>query len=269
LLLGLNVCDMMVTDPLKERMRRGEVVLGMTVRLARSADIALVAKSTGHDFLFIDAQHSIFPLEAIANIAQVASGCGVTPLVRVGSYDDATTSLLLDNGVAGIVFPDVETEEQARYAVEVAKFAPIGKRSVCGGYPQFAYRAVPVDESTRMLNDATLVVCMIETVRGLENVDAIASVSGVDVILVGSNDLLFSMGKPGKFGDPDHVRAVERIIAAARAHGKFAGLGGERNVERQVDFIRKGVTFVTTHTDIGFLMAEASRQTAAVRAALG
>lgn len=260
---------MMPSNPIKDAMARGEVVFGLTVRLARSGDIALIAKTTGHDFIFIDAQHSIFSLETIAHIAQVSSGCGITPLVRVSGCDDAATPLLLDNGALGIVFPDVETAEQARRAVDRAKFAPIGKRSVCGGYPQFAYAPVPVGESTKMLNDTTLVVCMIETVEGLKNVDAIAAVNGVDVILVGSNDLLFSMGKPGKFGDPEHVAAVERIIAAARAHGKFAGLGGERDVARQVEFVRKGVTFVTTHTDIGFLMAEASRQTRALREALG
>lgn len=258
----------MISNSLKERMRRGEPVLGMTVRLSRSTDIALVAKSTGHDFIFIDAQHSIFSLDTVAQIAQVAVGCGVMPLVRVRAYDDPNTSLLLDNGVMGIVFPDVDTAEQARRSVEAAKFSPIGKRSVCGGYPQFLYRSVPVGEATKILNEATLVVCMIETLEGLENVDAIAATNGVDVILVGSNDLLFAMGKPGKFGDPQHVAAVERIIAAAHAHGKFAGLGGERDVTRQVEFIRKGVTFVTTHTDIGFLMTEASRQTGALRDAL-
>lgn len=259
---------MTLSNPIKERMQRGETVLGMTVRLARSGDIALIAKSTGHDFIFIDAQHSIFSLETIADIAQVAAGCGVTPLVRVRRYDDPNTSLLLDNGVMGIVFPDVDTAQQARHAVAAAKFAPIGKRSVCGGYPQFSYGSVPVGEASKALNDATLVVCMIETMEGLKNVDEIAATSGVDVILVGSNDLLFAMGKPGQFGDPDHVAAVQRIIAAARAHGKFAGLGGDRDVARQVEFIRKGVTFVTTHTDIGFLMTEASRQTSALRSAL-
>jgi len=85
---------------------------------------------------------------------------------------------------------------------------------------------------------------------------------------VGCNDLLAAMGKPGAFGDPQIVAAVERVIAAARQHGKFPGLGGERDLARQLDFIRKGVRFVTTQTDLGFLLAEASRRTAEIRKAL-
>ena len=64
------------------------------------------------------------------------------------------------------------------------------------------------------------------------------------------------------------MAAIERVIAVATANGKFAGLGGDRDVARQVDFIRKGVKFMTTQTDIGFLMDEASRQTGELRVAL-
>ena len=93
---------------------------------------------------------------------------------------------------------------------------------------------------------------MIETLEGLANVGEIAAVDGVDVVHVGCNDLLTSMGKPGAFGDPAIVAAVERVIAAAATHEKFAGLGGERDMERQLAFIGKGVRFVTTQTDVGF-----------------
>jgi 2-keto-3-deoxy-L-rhamnonate aldolase RhmA len=73
------------------------------------------------------------------------------------------------------------------------------------------------------------------------------------------------MGKPGQFGDPQIVEALERVIAACAAHGKFAGLGGERDRERQLAFIRKGVRFVTTQTDLGFLMIAAGERTKQIR----
>ena len=202
-------------------------------------------------------------------MAQVALAIGVSPLVRVLSVDDPTVPLLLDNGATGIIFPDVNNAEEARRAVKAAKFAPIGARSVCGGYPHFDYRSVPLKQSVPALNEAALVVCMIETVEGLENVEAIAAVEGVDVIHVGSNDLLVNMGKPGQFDDPAIVAAQDRAIAAARAHGKFAGCGGNRDVERQAAAIRRGAQFVTTQTDMGFLAAAAGQWTAGIRAALG
>ena len=110
---------------------------------------------------------------------------------------------------------------------------------------------------------------MIETVEGLNNVEEIAAVDGVDVLHVGSNDLLVNMGKPGKFDDPAIVAAQDRVIKAAMAHGKFAGVGGSRDVERQAAAVRRGAQFVTTQTDIGFLAAAAGEWTRGIRKALG
>src|SRR6185369_4920129 len=152
--------------------------------------------------------------------------------------------LLLDNAFTGIVFPDVATAEDARKAVARTRFAPLGGRSVVGGYPHFVYQAVPLAESVPQLDDSCLVACMIETPEGLENVAAIAAVPGIDVLHLGTNDLLAAMGKPGKFDDPAIVAAQERLIRAARAHGKFAGCGGNRDVARQVKAIRAGCQFL-------------------------
>src|SRR5690349_20939235 len=93
-----------LTNPVKERMKAGEAALGMNVRLARSGDIARIAKATGHDFIFSDAQHSIFSRETITHITQTALAIGIAPFVRVRGCDDPDTSLLLDNGALGIVF---------------------------------------------------------------------------------------------------------------------------------------------------------------------
>jgi 2-keto-3-deoxy-L-rhamnonate aldolase RhmA len=257
-----------IPNPVMDRMQAGEPALGMTVRMGHSGDIVRIAKATGHDFIFIDVQHSLFNLETVGHMAQIALSCGIAPMVRVRSVDDPNVSLYLDNGVTGIIFPDVNTAAEAQRGVDAAKFAPLGKRSVCGGYPHFDYRPVPLTQSVPALNAAAMVVCMIETLEGLNNVEAIAAVKGVDVIHVGSNDLLVNMGKPGQFDDLEIIAAQERAIAAARAHGKFAGIGGNRDIERQVAAIKKGCLYVTTQTDIGFLAAAAGQWTKGVRDAL-
>jgi len=166
-------------NPVKETLKAGGVSLGMTVRLGRSPDIARIAKATGHEFIFIDTQHSIFDLETIAAIAHTALAIGIAPLVRVRGIDDPDVSLLLDNGITGIIYPDIANAGEAKQAVDACKFAPIGKRSVVGGYPHFNYRAVPLTESVPELNDACLLVCMIETMEGLDNVEEIAAIDGV------------------------------------------------------------------------------------------
>jgi len=257
-----------LVNPVKARMRAGDVALGLGVRLSRSADIVRIAKTTGHDFVFIDVQHSIFNLETIGHMAQTALAIGIAPVVRVRGVDDPDVSMLLDNGVTGIVYPDVNTAEDARKAVNTAKFAPLGHRSVVGGYPYYDFRSVPVADSVQSLNDLTLVVCMIETRQALANIEEIASVDGIDVIHVGSNDLLADMGKPGKFDDSEFLAALDRVFAVAKAHRRFAGCGGNRDVARQAQAIRKGAQFVTTQTDIGFLSEAAAKWTSSVRKAV-
>jgi len=260
--------DARLENPVKARMRAGEAALGMSVRLGRSADIARIAAATGHDFLFIDVQHSIFGLETIAHIAQTALAIGVAPLVRVRGVHDPDVSRLLDNGVTGIVFPDVATAADARRAVALCRFPPLGRRSVSGGYPHFDYRPVPVAQAAAALNEVCLVACMIETVEGMQNLESIAAVEGVDVLHLGANDLLASMGKPGRFEDPELLAAQERLIAVCKAHGRFAGIGGHRDAARQAELVRKGCRFLTTQSDIGFLSAAAAEWTKGLRAAV-
>jgi 2-keto-3-deoxy-L-rhamnonate aldolase RhmA len=259
---------MSLRNPALERMRGGNVALGMVVRLGRTGDIARIAKTTGHDFIFIDVQHALYSVETVGHIAQAALGCGVTALARVRGPHDPDMGRLLDNGVGGIVVPDVETAEDARAAVNACKFTPVGKRGVSGSYPMFDFASLPLKDALHALNLNTLLVCMIETVKGLDNLDAIAAVDGVDVLHLGCNDLLVDMGKPGAFGDADMIAAVERVLTVCKTHGKFAGLGGDRDIERQARFMRAGIQFVTTQTDIAFLMAEASRRTQTLRNAV-
>lgn len=256
------------TNPVKKKLAAGDPVFGMSLRMSRSADIARIAKTSGHDFLFIDTQHAIYGLETIYTIAQTAIELGVAPFVRCRGVNDPDVSLLLDNGVQGIIYPDVNTPAQARKAVDTCKFPPLGKRSVAGGYMMFDFAGMPVDEATARLNEATLVGVMIETPEGLENVEAIAAVPGIDVIHVGTNDLLVNMGLPGQFDAPEIVAAQERVNAACIANGIVAGIGGNRSVERQARAVRGGARFLTTQTDIAFLSSAARSWVSGLRAEL-
>src|SRR4051812_22612327 len=256
------------SHPMREIFKSGKVALGLLTRLARSADIARIAKTTNHDFVMIDGQHGAYNIETISGIAQAALALGISPLVRVRSCDDPATQVILDVGATGIVFPDVNTAAEAKRAVDRARFPPVGRRSVAGTYPLFDYRAMPMKDTVAAITDNTLVVCMIETPEGVENAEAIAAVDGVDVVHVGSSDLLTSMGIPGALGSPEHLKALDRVFAAAKKHGKIPGVGGDRNVQRQMDSIRKGAQFLTTNSDIAFMMAEASRVTGELRKAM-
>lgn len=251
----------------KAKMKAGSPALGMIIRGMRSAEIVRIAKASGHDFVFVDRQHALFDLETVGQIAQAGLGCGVDVLVRVRSCDDADMPLLLDNGAMGIVVPDVNTAAEARRVVDACKYAPVGNRSAGGGATFFDFKPVPAGESLAAMNNETLVICMIETPEGVRNVDEIAATPGLDVLHVGCNDLLVRMGRPGDFGSAELADAIRRVIDAGRKHGVFVGVGGDKDVKRQAQYVRDGVRFVTTLNDISFLLAEATRFTADLRKA--
>lgn len=247
------------------RLRDGGLALGMIVRIGTGIEIARIAASTDHDFLFVDMQHGAISIESAAAISQAALGIGVTPLVRVSSPEVLEASRLLDNGAMGIVAPDIETAEAARRLVAACRFPPEGARSVGAGYPQLGYRPVPIQEATRQMNDNILVVAMIESAAGVANAEAIAEVDGIDVLHIGSNDLMTAVGRPGEIGSAHHVELSEQVAAACRRHGKFFGIGGVREPEQQARFLTMGARFMTTNSDLAFLMSAAGERTRQLR----
>lgn len=252
-----------------DRLKADEMVYGLSVRLTRSGEIARIAKATGHDFLFIDNQHATFSPETIIGICQTAIGCGVAPLVRVKSTDDRNAALHLDCGAMGIIFPDVSTAEQAKQAVDYCKFAPIGRRSVYGGgYPIFDYAPISIPDTQTRLNATTTVMLIIETVEGVRNIEAIASLPGVDVIFVGANDLHADAGKPGGFGDPEVQEMIEHVIATARKHGKGVGFGGDRDMARTAHYVQQGVRLMMTQSDVGLMLTAGKQLNAKLREAV-
>lgn len=247
------------------RMREGEVALGMQIRIGRSSEIAGLAGATDHDWIMLDMQHSGIDIGTVVSIALGSYGFGVTPVVRVSGVDYPDTVRLLDAGVMGVILPDTRNAQQAQAFVRQCRFPPLGNRSVSTGYVILGYEPLHISKAAQVLNQETLVVCMIESLEGIDNLDAIAAVDGVDVIHLGCNDLLMEMGLPGQFDSPQLAAIVQRLLEACRHHGKFAGCGGDRDSARQRQFIEDGGLFVTTDSDLGFLRLEASRKTNELR----
>jgi staphyloferrin B biosynthesis citrate synthase len=255
-------------NPILNMMRADQPALGLTTRLLTGAEAVRIARASGHDFLRVDTQHAVFDLEAIKQTALAGLGEGFGTVVRVRGIADPDAAVMLDAGIGGLVFPNIDSAEQARQAVRIAKFPPFGERSYGGSYPHFDYEAVAPGEAMRQLNQSTLVACMIESSEGLDEVEAIASVPGVDVVHLGMSDLLISMGKAGRYDDPVVEVAMQRIVDAVGKAGTFAGCGGAPSVEHQAAAIAAGARFVTTRADANFLLAGAASWLDQVRSAL-
>ena len=254
-----------VQNPARERLERGELSLGVGVRIAKTVEIAKAMKTAGFDWLFIDLEHGALSIDTAAQIAVAALDAGIAPIARVPNGEFSMATRLLDNGALGIVIPHVDTAEEARDVVDKLKYPPVGHRSVGGALPQLDFRTVKIADLTKSLNAATLTVVMLETPKAIENAEAIAAVPGIDVLLIGTNDLCAEMGIPGHFNNARVVAAYERTIAACRAHGKWAGMGGIYDEQIMPRYIEKGVRFVLGGADLSFMLGAATRRTSFLR----
>ena len=251
---------------LKKRLAAGEVSLCMGLRQSRTVDIGPLVGAAGFDCLYVDMEHSPIGFEATSAICITAVTYGVTPLVRVPAHQAQDISRALDGGAQGVILPHVNTPEQARAIVAAAKYPPIGHRSVMGAGPATAYKAMPLAKVNESGNAETMVIIMLETPEGIANADAIAAIAGVDMLLIGSNDLCTEMGIPGQLRHPSLLEAYETVAAACARHGVALGIGGIRgDAELQTRLIGLGARFLIAGSDTTYLAAAAGKDAAALR----
>ena len=156
---------------------------------------------------------------------------------------------------------------QAREIVRAAKYPPQGERGFASVLAQLQYRTVPTRELYTALNDATMVIVQFESAEAIERAEEIFAVDGVDMALFGTNDLTADLGIPGDYDHPKVRDAYARAIAAAKKHGKHVGVGGLGGRPKlTADFVKMGARYVSTGTDLGFLLAAATEQARQVRA---
>ena len=250
----------------KEKLARDEVVASMTVRLIRTPEIARVAASAGFDTLYIDVEHNGFSWDTTGIICQAALAAGITPFVRVPNTAPENVAGALNGGALGIIAPHVRSAEDARRVVTAAKFPPLGERGAAGQLPHLQFRSFPAAQVDPALNDATTVMVMMETLQALEHVEAIAAVEGMDMMMIGTSDLTAEMGIPGQYDDPRVRAAYERTIAACRKHGKHVGVGGlASRPDLIAQYVKMGARYVSTGTDLGFLMSACVQKAQQVR----
>ena len=245
-------------NPARERLKRGELAIGVGLRQARTVDIAPAMKTCGYDWLFIDCEHNSMTLDMAVQISVAANASGISPIVRVpqGQLDMATR--VLDGGAYGIVMPHVDTPEEAKAIADRLRYPPVGHRSIGGTMPQLGFVPLPPGESTKVVNANLLVVVMLESPLSIKNADAIAAVPGIDVLLVGTSDLTLEMGLPGQLMHPEVIKAYQTVIDACNKHGKWAGMGGVYTDEGLAKYIGMGVKMALAGNDMSYLMQAAT-----------
>ena len=189
-----------------------------------SAGMPAVIAATGADFALFDMEHTGAGLETMKTMIAGCRGLDLAPLVRVPRGEYHFIARALDIGAHGIMIPMVGSAAEAKTIAAAAHYPPAGRRGAGFGLAHDDYRTAPPAETMARAAERTLVIAQIETVEGLNEVEAIAGTEGIDVVWLGHFDLSNFMGIPARFHEPAFIAAARRIADAARAHGKIAGI---------------------------------------------
>jgi 2,4-dihydroxyhept-2-ene-1,7-dioic acid aldolase len=251
----------MTRNIFKEKIASGKVVSSMTIRLVRSVEIVTIAKSAAFDAIYVDMEHSSFDFNETSQICMMALASGIAPFVRVPANRPEYIARVLDGGALGIIAPDVRSANEAQAVVAAAKFPKSGTRGFSGSLPHTGFRSFKASDLAHALNDSTMVIVQFESGEAIERADEIASVEGVDLVLIGTNDLMADLGIAGDFASPLVENAYRTTIDACSRYGKFAGIGGMSSRPDLVErYIQMGARYVSTGTDIAFLLSAATER---------
>ncbi|CAH0034039.1 unnamed protein product [Clonostachys rhizophaga] len=208
---------------LLNKLRSGEYPL-MTFMAIPSVRQAQIVALTGLDGIIIDAEHGHIGDDSMHNSVAAISSLGVSPIIRIRGPAHDIIKRALDTGAHGIMVPQINNAQEAAQIVASSKFPPQGVRGQGSAFPAIGH-GLTTPEYMKSANETILTMIQIETREGVENVDAIAATPGVDLVFIGPNDLAQSLlgYTPARGDEPEFVAAVDKIIAAARKHGKWAG----------------------------------------------
>jgi 2-keto-3-deoxy-L-rhamnonate aldolase RhmA len=249
---------------LKAKLRRGEAVWGTFILEYGTPAAPRILQAAGWDYALIDMEHATFGIETVGNMLQVSGSIGLPTLVRTPETQRSLLSRPLDAGALGLMIPRVESRDQAEEIVRYTKYPPVGDRGAILGSAHNAYRAVDGRRFMRQANDETLLIMQIETQAGLDNMDEILSVPGLDVALIGPYDLSTSLGIPGQVNHPRMLEAVDAFLTCCAEHGVTPGNFVTTPVDAKA-WLRRGMRFMIYSADFLLVMDQSRQVLADVR----
>lgn len=260
---------MKMRNVVKEKIAANGYALGSFVASSSAMNCEILGLN-GLDFVMIDCEHAETNTESIVHMCRACEMYGMAPLVRVYDPDDnPMMSRMLDVGAHGIMAPLVGTPEQAKKIVQYTKYVPLGKRGANGGRgPRWgAY-----ENYIKECNDSTLTIAQCESMEGVNNIEAITAIPGIDVIFIGTGDLTLEMGAAFKadsaanhtVNDPQVVGAIDRILAACHKNHVIPGIV-TASPEDAARRIKQGFQFVTCMNDLGFFRSHTKKHIETVR----
>lgn len=239
---------LVLKNPLKEKLGRGEAVVGTFIGLGHP-DVTERLSRLGFDWLLLDAEHGPLGFETLQRMMQSMNGTSCIPIVRPQWNDFVVVKRVLDIGAYGVLIPWVNSRGEAEAAVRACRYPPEGIR---GWGPRRAAMFDPEYYATA--NEEVLVAVQIETQKALDNLDEILSVEGIDACYIGPWDLSCSLGfgVPPRWDEPRYLEAFDRVLRAAEEWGKPAGMFA--NIDNIGWALKRGFRFNTVDDADAFLI---------------
>lgn len=207
-------------NPVKQTVLAGGVSIGTFVFEFNTTGIGRLAAEAGAEFAVFDMEHTGWSLETLRMLFATTRSTPMIPLVRIPATEYHFVARVLDVGAMGVMAPMVESAAQARVLAASAKYPPVGRRGAAFGVSHDDYVGGDIVEKMQSANRETLLIAQIETAAGLEHVNEIAAVDGIDVLWIGHFDLTNSLGIPGQFDHPKYHAALDAVLAACKTHKK-------------------------------------------------
>jgi 2-keto-3-deoxy-L-rhamnonate aldolase RhmA len=247
----------MKSNHVRQAIKAGQCVTGTMISEMRNLEVAYILAAAGMDFLMVDTEHSSIGVESIQNLMRSARAAGLVPLARVTQNQYPFIARILDMGAMGIMVPRVDTAEEARHVVRCAKYRPQGERGFGARGVITDYEAVSVREVVEWVNEHTLVIVQVESGQSVDNIEEITRVKGVDVALIGPNDLSVALGVPGEFTHPRFVEAVDRTFEVCLRNGVSPALHTS-DLEAVKRYRDKGMRFLMYGSESSILLKAAT-----------
>jgi 4-hydroxy-2-oxoheptanedioate aldolase len=240
----------MAARTLRERLSDGETTVG-TFQIIDSPMVSEIVGLAGMEFVIIDQEHGPLTAESAVGMCAAAERGGAAPVVRVRSNTEAEIQRALDVGAEGVEIPQIESRADAEAAVEAARFRPEGSRGLSPYVRAGGYRGGA--DYTERQNERVTVIVHIEGATGVENLDGIMAVEGIDVLFLGPYDMSQSIGIPGQVRDERVESLMAEVCDRAAEAGKTVGTYAD-DPEMARQWIDAGARYVATYVDAPALL---------------
>ena len=233
----------------KHALKTGQAQIGLWSSLSSNYTVEVIA-GAGFDWLLLDMEHSPSDLENLLSQLQAAAPYPTHPVVRVPWNDMVAIKRVLDLGVQSLLVPYVSSAEEAKAAVSYTRYPPKGVRGVAG--TTRATRFGRIKEYAKRAGEEICVLVQVETQAGLDAIDAICGIEGIDGVFIGPADLHASLGHTGEIANPKVKPLIDEALRGIRKNGKAPGIltPSEEDARRWLDC---GALFVAVGADVGIL----------------